>query len=70
MTVPIDSFGKAAAAYARAARGEPPSEAVAGGRQSFADMVRGALDDAVAGVAHPRRRRSRRSSKGPISTTS
>lgn len=49
MTVPIDSFGRAAAAYAKAARGEPPSEAVAGGRQSFADMVRGALDDAVAG---------------------
>ena len=95
MTVPIDSFGRAAAAYAKAARGEPPLEAVAwrramrgsrgsrigasapaapismtfnsdmltfspanhssrtlavaGGRQSFADMVRGALDDAVAG---------------------
>jgi flagellar hook-basal body complex protein FliE len=47
MTVPIDSFSRAAAAYARAARGEPPPQEASGARQSFADMVRGALGDAI-----------------------
>jgi flagellar hook-basal body complex protein FliE len=48
MSFPIDSYGRAAAAYARAARSEPPSEAASGARQSFADLVKGALDEAIA----------------------
>jgi flagellar hook-basal body complex protein FliE len=47
MTAPIDSYGRAAAAYARAARAEPASEAQSPARQSFADLLRGTLDEAV-----------------------
>jgi flagellar hook-basal body complex protein FliE len=46
MTLAIDSYGRAAAAYARAARGEPAPEA-ASAHLSFADLVKGALDEAV-----------------------
>ncbi len=40
MSVPIDSYGRAAAAYMRAARGEPASETSAGSERSFAEMVK------------------------------
>jgi flagellar hook-basal body complex protein FliE len=45
MTLAVDSYGRAAAAYARAARGEPASEAAPA--HSFADLVKGALHEAV-----------------------
>ena len=47
MPVPVDSYGRAAAAYAKAARAEPASEASSDAGQSFAEMVRGALNEAV-----------------------
>jgi flagellar hook-basal body complex protein FliE len=50
MPIAIDDYGKAAAAYSRAARGEPAAERGAAG-QSFADMVKGALNDAVTSEA-------------------
>ena len=49
MPIGIDSYGKAIAAYSRAATGEPaPAAAAPSGSGSFADMVRGALDQGVA----------------------
>ena len=47
MSVPIDSYGRAAAAYMRAARGEPASETGGGSGRSFAEMMKGVLDDAI-----------------------
>lgn len=47
MSVPIDSYGRAAAAYMRAARGEPASETGAGSGHSFADMLKGVVDEAI-----------------------
>ena len=47
MSVPIDSYGRAAAAYMRAARGEPASETSAGSERSFAEMVKDVVDDAI-----------------------
>ena len=47
MSVPIDSYGRAAAAYMRAARGEPASETGAGSGRSFAEMMKGVMDDAI-----------------------
>ena len=48
MSVPIDSYGRAAAAYTRAASGGVTAEASAGSERSFADMVKSVVDDAIA----------------------
>lgn len=50
MPIAINDYGKAAAAL-RAARGERAAETGAGAGQSFAEMVKGALNDAVASGA-------------------
>ena len=47
MSVPIDSYGRAVAAYMRAARGEPASETGVESGRSFAEMVKGVVDDAI-----------------------
>jgi flagellar hook-basal body complex protein FliE len=47
MSVPIDSYGRAAAAYMKVARGEPVSETSAESGRSFAEMVKGVVDDAI-----------------------
>ena len=48
MPIPVESYGKAIAAYARAAKGEQAAEpGNQSGAPSFADMVKGAIDDAV-----------------------
>jgi flagellar hook-basal body complex protein FliE len=55
MSVPIDSYGKAAAAYMRVARGEPAAETAIESGRSFADMVKDVVDDAIAsGVSSER----------------
>ena len=47
MSVPIDSYSRAAAAYMRAARGEPAPETGAESGRSFAEMVKGVVDGAI-----------------------
>lgn|SRR5512132_112323 len=47
MSVPIDSYGRAAAAYMRAAQGGAASETGGEGGRSFAEMVKGVVDDAI-----------------------
>jgi flagellar hook-basal body complex protein FliE len=49
MAIPIDGYIKAAAAYAKVARGDAASEADnAAGGSSFADMLKGAVADTIA----------------------
>ena len=48
MPLPVESDGRAAAAYAKAARAERAPEASSDAGRSFADLVRGALNQAVA----------------------
>jgi hypothetical protein len=45
MSVQSDSYGRAAAAYMRAARGEAASETGVESGRSFAEMVKGVVDD-------------------------
>ena len=47
MSVPIDSYGRAAAAYTRAASGGVTAETAVESERSFAEMVKDVVDDAI-----------------------